>query len=92
MLVVHCTLSKMSGGHGETGFELFQLEVQLHAAVELGFLARAGAEAGHLASESFVLGQCGAAALGSSGIQGGREAAGQAGGSVGLEPLHPALI
>ena len=55
-------------GLDEPGFELFQLEVQLHTAVELGFLARTGAEAGHLAGEAFVLRQRGAAALGCGGI------------------------
>ncbi len=89
-LLVLCL--EMCSGVREAGFELFQLEVQLHAAVELGFLARTGAEAGHLAGEAFVLSQGGAAALGGSGIRGGREAAGQASGGVSLEAFQPALV
>ena len=75
----------MGGGLGEPGFKLFQLKVQLHTAVKLGFLARTGTEAGHLAGKAFVFGQGGAAALCGGGIRGWREAASQTGGSVRLE-------
>ena len=50
-------------GLGEAGFELFQLEIQLHAAVELGFLGGAGRDSGDFTGEAFVLGQGSAAAL-----------------------------
>lgn len=80
----------MPADGGELSFKAADGEVQLNAAVELGFLARTGAEAGHLTREPFVLRQGDAATLGSGGIQGGRKAAG--GGSVGIKPLHPTLI
>lgn len=42
---------------GEAGFKILQPEIQVHAAVELGFLARTGAEAGHLAGETVTKGE-----------------------------------
>ena len=82
----------MRGGFGEARFELFHLEIKLHASVKLLFLRSTCAEVGDFSIQLFVLRQGGAATLSDDGISSDGESSRVPGSGMGLKALDPALV